>query len=68
MKKKEENLTERLKLLDAIRGFTLINMILFHTLYDVTMFTTKGLEWYEDTPGHIWQQAICWTFIFLSGM
>lgn len=68
MKKKEENLTERLKLLDAIRGFTLINMILFHTLYDVTMFTTKGLEWYEDTPGHIWQQAICWTFIFISGM
>lgn len=68
MKKIKENKTDRLKLLDAIRGFTLINMILYHTLYDITMFTTKGLEWYDKTPGYIWQQAICWTFIFLSGM
>lgn len=58
----------RMEIFDVIRGFTLLNMIAYHVLFDVTMFTTKGLEWYDDLPGHLWQQAICCSFIFLSGM
>ena len=25
------------------------------------------MNWYAATPGHLWQQSICWVFILLSG-
>lgn len=27
----------------------------------------RDISWYKGMPGHIWQQSICWTFIFISG-
>lgn len=65
---KEKQTKNRLELLDVIRGITLISMILYHTMFDVTFYTKNGLGWYLDTPGYVWQQTICWSFIFLSGM
>ena len=53
--------------LDAIRGFALINMILYHALWDVVHIFGVDIKWYTGMPGHIWQQFICHTFIFLSG-
>lgn len=53
--------------LDNIRGITLISMILYHTMWDMRyMFGVKvpGFQW---DLAYIWQQSICWTFIFLSG-
>lgn len=53
--------------LDFIRGFALVNMIIYHMLWDlVYIFDTKML-WYESNLGFYWQQVICCTFIFLSG-
>jgi uncharacterized membrane protein len=58
---------KRLHLLDALRGFTLIHMIAFHGLWNLVYLFGVEAAWYRGTPGYIWQQWICWTFILLSG-
>ena len=58
---------QRLHLLDALRGFTLLNMIAFHGLWNLVYLFGIRLSWYTGTPGYLWQQWICWTFITLSG-
>ena len=58
---------QRLHFLDALRGFTLINMIAFHGLWNLVYLFGIRLNWYTGTPGYLWQQWICWTFITLSG-
>ena len=58
---------KRLHLLDALRGFTLIHMIAFHGLWNLVYLFGMKADWYTGTPGYIWQQWICWTFILLSG-
>ena len=58
---------QRFAFLDALRGFTLINMIAFHGLWNLVYLFGIRLDWYTGTPGYIWQQWICWTFITLSG-
>lgn len=57
----------RYHLVDGIRGIAIINMVIFHFLYDVYIVYEKSPTWYCLTPIHIWQQMICWTFIFISG-
>jgi uncharacterized membrane protein len=58
---------QRLHFLDALRGFTLINMIAFHGLWNLVYLFGLKARWYVGTPGYLWQQWICWTFITLSG-
>ena len=58
---------QRLHFLDALRGFTLINMIAFHGLWNLVYLFGLKAHWYVGTPGYLWQQWICWTFITLSG-
>ena len=58
---------QRLHLLDALRGFTLINMIAFHGLWNLVYLFGIRMDWYTGTPGYLWQQWICWTFILRSG-
>lgn len=58
---------ERYLLIDSIRGVTIINMVAFHFLYDVAMFNGNSGQWHNKLPVFIWQQAICWTFILISG-
>ena len=58
---------QRLHFLDALRGFTLINMIAFHGLWNLVYLFGIKADWYTGTPGYLWQQWICWTFITLSG-
>ncbi|WP_455618152.1 heparan-alpha-glucosaminide N-acetyltransferase [Eisenbergiella sp.] len=63
-----ENTRPRYSLLDMARGITLLSMIAYHAAYDLTYLYHVRLPWFRDDPGQIWQQSICWTFIFLSGM
>lgn len=58
---------QRYYAVDALRGLAIVNMILFHFLYDVFMIYGKNPAWYSDPFVHIWQQGICCTFIFVSG-
>ena len=57
----------RLHLLDAFRGFLLIHMIAFHGMWNLVYLFGVSAPWYKDTPGYLWQQFICWSFILLSG-
>ena len=59
---------QRLLLLDGIRGFAIVNMVLFHFLYDFFIIYQKDPKWYGKPLVGFWQQMICWTFIFISGM
>ena len=61
------NKQERLALLDAIRGFVLVNMIAYHLLYDLVALFGVRLDWYWAWPGRLWQQMIVGSFIFISG-
>lgn len=58
---------KRFYAIDAIRGFALVNMVLFHFLYDVFVVFGKDPFWYLRPNVYLWQQSICWTFILVSG-
>lgn len=53
--------------LDTFRGLLILNMIAYHALYDVVYIMGVPLPWYTSWQGYLWQQSICWGFIFLSG-
>ena len=57
----------RYALLDELRGLDLISMMLYHACWDLTYLFGIKMPWYTSTPGHLWQQSICWIFILLSG-
>lgn len=62
------NTKPRYGLFDALRGFSLISMILYHATYDLVAIYGVPLPWFFAAPGYVWQQSICWGFIFLSGL
>ena len=53
--------------LDALRGITLISMAAYHAMWDLVYLFGLRADWYNETPGYLWQQSICWCFILLSG-
>lgn len=59
--------TFRYRKLDAVRGIALFNMIAYHAVWDLVYLYGFQWDWYQSKAGYIWQQGICWTFIFLSG-
>lgn len=58
---------KRYVILDRIRGITLISMILYHAVWDMVYLFHVDWGWYRTAAAYLWQQSICWTFIFLSG-
>lgn len=60
-------MNKRYDLLDTIRGITLLSMIAYHGVWDLVYMYGVKWNWYRGTGAYIWQQSICWTFIFLSG-
>lgn len=59
--------TSRYSVLDGIRGFAILNMVIYHGVWDLVYLCGYNLPWYQSQGAYIWQQGICWTFIFLSG-
>lgn len=58
---------QRYAALDSIRGFALLNMIAYHTIWDLVYIFGFDWKWYQSKEAYIWQQGICWTFILISG-
>lgn len=58
---------KRYAVLDGIRGFALLNMIVYHAVWDFVYVLDFRWQWYRSEAAYIWQLYICWTFIFLSG-
>ena len=58
----------RYEILDTIRGLALTNMIAYHGIWNLVYLYGMNWEWYKSgKAAYIWQQAICQTFILLSG-
>lgn len=58
---------QRLHLLDTLRGFLMVNMILYHAAWNLKYLFGVPCDWYGGTGKYLWQQSICWMFILLSG-
>ncbi len=58
---------ERLYWIDNLRAIAIINMVLFHAMWDLVYMYGIRADWYRGDAGFVWQQFICWTFILLSG-
>ena len=57
----------RYRLLDTLRGISVVSMILFHACWDLVNLYHFDWPWSQGTAGHVWQQSICWAFILISG-
>lgn len=58
---------QRYAFIDSIRGITLLSMICYHGVWDLVYLYGLKWNWYKSPAAYVWQQSICWTFIFLSG-
>lgn len=58
---------KRYEFLDSVRGFLLLEMIVYHFFWDLTNLFGVELAWFQSATGYWWQQSVCWLFIFLSG-
>ncbi len=58
---------ERYDTLDTLRGFALINMLAFHTCYDLVMIFGMNWPFFYTRGAFYWQQMICILFIVISG-
>lgn len=58
----------RYGMIDSLRGFALVNMILFHLLYDLTSIIGLDIPWFRSAGAYWWQQGIVWGFVLISGM
>lgn len=57
----------RYRILDILRGINFISMFIYHLCWDLVYLCGNNWEWYQQWPGYVWQQSICWGFILLSG-
>ena len=57
----------RLHLLDALRGFSIISMVLFHFCYDLRFIRGVQLLWFSPPFIDIWRASISWTFLSIAG-
>ena len=57
----------RFHLIDEYRGFWIVNMIIFHGIWDLVYIFDCDWQWFQSDYAFIWQQSICWSFIFVSG-
>lgn len=58
---------KRYELIDSIRGFAIINMVIFHTLYDIFMIYGDG-SFFTSPWCTVWERFICVSFIIISGV
>lgn len=58
---------KRYNLIDFIRGLAVINMVVYHALWDAVNIFGANVPLIGTQAGYLWQQCICWCFIFLSG-
>ena len=58
----------RYHLIDALRGFALVNMVIFHLMYDIFNIFSADTGWNSEPLTIIWERFICCSFIILSGV
>ena len=58
---------KRLYWVDNARAVAMISMVVYHTMWDLVYLYGVEADWYHGDMAFVWQQSICWTFIFLAG-
>ena len=53
---------------DALRGLSVLSMVLFHFCYDVTAIQGIELPWFQPPLEDLWRASISWTFLVLAGI
>lgn len=59
--------TDRYHLIDTLRGFALINMFVYHTLWSMANIFHYKISWFPSFYTYLWQQSGALLFIILSG-
>jgi len=67
MKKARTYATKRLHLIDELRGFWIINMIIYHGIWDMIYIFGSDWKWFGSDWVELWQQVGCSSFICISG-
>lgn len=60
--------TRRINYLDFFRGLSIINMIIYHTLYDLKYIFQLEMDFFDIHSWFYYQQYIVISFIFISGI
>lgn len=61
-------LKKRFGLIDALRGFWLLNMIAYHLCFDIFHIYGLNSNWMFTPGAVIWERCICISFILISGI
>lgn len=59
---------KRYLFLDELRGFAILNMILFHFFWNLNHLLGIPLPWYHTSGAHLWQLFGSSIFLLLAGM
>ena len=59
--------SSRVRVFDAVRGFSVISMVLFHLCYDLRFIQGRDLSWFAPPLQDIWRCSISWAFVFIAG-
>lgn len=57
----------RVRFFDAVRGFSVVSMVLFHLCYDLVFIEGVSVAWFAPPAQDVWRASISWTFLFVSG-
>lgn len=58
----------RIAIIDELRGLAILNMIVYHFLYNLTVIYRSGPNWMFNSKTEIWQEYICISFILIAGI
>lgn len=59
---------QRYRLIDALRGLAMLNMLAFHFLYDYYVVYGSDIGWALNPWVVVWERYICVSFIVISGI
>ena len=68
MSRNDSTKASRVRLLDAVRGFSVASMVLFHFCYDVRYIAGLELPWFQGALQDVWRASISWTFLLVAGI
>lgn len=57
----------RVRLFDALRGFSVVSMVAFHLCYDLRFLSHLPLVWFAPPLQDMWRASISWVFVFIAG-
>ncbi len=58
----------RVRIFDALRGLSVVSMVLFHFCYDLTAIQGFELPWFKPPFEDFWRASISWVFLFIAGI